>query len=296
MTLIRDAGLLVKPATIVRRVAYILLILALLIWLVIAVYPVFFLFLTAFKNDTEILNYPFEVPRIWRWEYFEGVWAGKRANGPFSMFLTNSLIVTAGTLLLLLFVSGLAGYSLARGRFPGSAGIQQAFLVTLAVPAHALVIPIFFMMDRLGLRNNLMGLILIYTTLGMPFTAMMMRAYFQSFPVELEEAALIDGCSRLGVFWRVVIPISRNAMASMAIINVTWVWSELFFAMVLMDRALSRTLPVGVVSYAPVAMMGDANAIGPQFAAMTIAAVPLIIFFFLFQRQITKGMTMGAFR
>lgn len=291
----RDAGQSLRPATIVRRAASILLILALLLWLVIAVYPVFFLFFTSLKSDPEILNAPFALPRIPRWENFVGVWLGGRTNMPFAVFTRNSLIVTAGTLLLLLAVSGLAGYSLARGRFPGSAGIQQAFLVSLAVPAHVLVIPIFFLMGQLGLRNNLLGLILIYTTLGLPFTIVLMRAYFQSFPVELEEAALIDGCSRLGVFWRVVVPVSRNAMASMAIVNVTWIWSELFFALVLMDRNPSRTLPLAVVAYAPKMMTGDAT-IGPQFAAMTIAVIPLILFFILFQREITKGMTMGAIR
>ena len=216
-------------------------------------------------------------------------------NRPMALYMRNSIVVTVGTLALLLAVSSLAGYALARGRFPGSAATQQTFLLCLAVPVHVLIIPVFFMMDRFGLRNDLLGLTLMYTTMGVPFTVLLMRAYFLSFPVEMEEAAQIDGCSRFGVFWRVVIPVSRNAIASMAIINVSWVWSELFFALVLMDRSEAQTMPLAVIAYAPKAMMGEST-IGPQFAAMVSAALPLILVYFLFQQQITKGMTMGAIR
>ncbi len=269
---------------------------ALAVWFIVELYPVIFLINTSLKTDAEILSTPFALPAAFNFINYVRVWVGEGANNkPIALYLRNSIVVTVATLALLLAVSSLAGYALARGRFPGSAATQQTFLLCLAVPVHVLIIPVFFMMDRFGLRNDLLGLSLMYTTMGVPFTVLLMRAYFLSFPVEMEEAAQIDGCSRIGVFWRVVVPVSRNAIASMAIINVSWVWSELFFALVLMDRSEAQTMPLAVIAYAPKAMMGEST-IGPQFAAMVTAAMPLILVYFLFQRQITKGMTMGAIR
>ena len=267
----------------------------LVFWLLIEIYPILFLFFTSFKTDPQILNTPFAPPTSLALDNYIGVWAGERNNQPFAVFFRNSVIVTSGTLLLLLIVASLAGYALARGRFLGSEAVQQGFFLSLAVPAHVLLIPIFFFMEHLGLRNNLVGLILMYTTLGLPFTALLMRSYFLSFPRELEEAAMLDGCSRLGTFLRVVVPVSRGAMASMAIVNITWVWSELFFALVLLNRMDVRTLPMAIASYSP-QMFANESTIAGQFAAMALATIPMIVLYFLFQRQITKGMTMGAFR
>ncbi len=282
-------------ATVGGRVLKIVMIVVLVAWLLVEVYPVVFLFFTSLKTDAEILKEPFSIPRRPNLVNYFYVWFGGRAGQPFVIFVRNSFMVTSGTLLLLLAVASLAGYALARGHFPGSAVVQEAFLLSLAVPAHVLLIPVFFLMQAFGLSNNLSGMILMYTTMGLPFTVLLTRAYFLSFPVELEEAALIDGCSRLGTFWRVVVPVSRNAMMSMAIVNVSWVWSELFFALVLLNRMEARTLPLAVLAYQPQMMTGDVI-LGPQFAVMAITVMPLVVFYFLFQRQITKGMTMGAFR
>jgi ABC-type glycerol-3-phosphate transport system permease component len=269
-------------------------------WLVVELYPIFFLVNTALRTDPEILADPFALPGRLYLDNFVAVWTGAGLGAaasfrPIYRNMLNSIVVTAGTLIVLLSVSALAGYALARGRFRGSNVVQQVYFSSLAVPVHVLIIPVFFMMTRFGLRNTLPGLVLMYATMGVPFTVVMMRAYFLSFPRELEEAALIDGCSRLGAFCRVVIPVSRNAIASMAIVNVSWIWSELLFALVLMDKTDVQTLPLAVMNYAPKSMSTQSS-IGPQFAAMVFMAAPLMLFYFLFQRQITKGMTMGAFR
>ena len=220
---------------------------------------------------------------------------GDRTNQSFLVFFFNSVVITAGSLLLLLVASSLAGYALARGPFPGSAAAQQVFLLALAVPVHVLLVPTYFFFGSLGLRNNLFGMILLYATLGLPFTTILMRAYFLSFPRELEEAARIDGCSRLGAFWRVVIPVSRGAFASMAIVNIGWVWSELFFALVLLDKLGLRTLPLAIASYKPTSMASQ-TVVGELFAIMSLTVLPLLIFYFIFQKQIRKGMTAGALK
>ena len=181
------------------------------------------------------------------------------------------------------------------GASPATRATQQGFLLTLAVPVHVLIIPMYFFTGELGLRNSHVGMMLVYATLGLPFTIILMRAYFLSFPHELEEAALLDGCSRFGAFIRVVVPVSRGAIASMAIINISWIWSELFFALVLLDQPQVRTLPLAIAGYRPVSMAAE-SVIGQQFAIMTLTALPLFVFYFLFQQQIRKGMTAGALR
>ena len=267
----------------------------LLFWLVIQIYPVLFLFFTSLKSDPEILAAPFSFPFPLRFENYASVIEGSRTNQSILVYFFNSVVITAGTLALLLLVSSMAGYALARGKFPGSAATQQLFLIALAVPVHVLLIPIYFFFGELGLRNNLFGMILLYTTLGLPFTTILMRSYFVTFPRELEEAARIDGASYLRTFVSIVLPVSRGAMASMAIINIGWVWSELFFGLVLLDRLGVRTLPLAVASYKP-NTMATQTVVGELFAIMTLTVIPLIIFYLVFQKQIRKGMTAGAIK
>jgi ABC-type glycerol-3-phosphate transport system permease component len=265
----------------------------LLLWLVVTVYPIIFLFFTSLKTDPQILSTPFAIPFPPQVQNYAAVIEGGRTSQSIVVYVLNSVLVTAGTLALLLVVSSLAGYALARGRFPGSAAAQQLFLLALAVPVHVLLIPIYLFFGELGLRNNLIGIILLYTTLGLPFTTILMRSYFVSFPRELEEAARIDGASHLRIFIDIVLPISRGALASMAIINIGWVWSELFFGLVLLDKLGVRTLPLAVAAYKP-SSMAQQTAVGELFAIMSLTVLPMIIFYFVFQKQIRKGMTAGA--
>ncbi len=278
-----------------KRVPGAMVALMLLAWAIVQVYPILFMFITSVKSDKQILNAPFAMPDPLSLDNYAIVWQGDRVAQPFSTFFVNSFVITFGSLAILLFVAGLAGYSLARGRFPGNAATQLGFLLTLAVPVHVLIIPMYFFMGDLGLRNSHVGMMLVYATLGLPFTIILMRAYFLSFPRELEESALLDGCSRFGAFIRVVVPVSRGAIASMAIINISWIWSELLFALVLLDQQGVRTLPLAVAGYRPAAMTSE-SVLGQQFAIMTLTALPLFVFYFLFQKQIRKGMTAGALR
>jgi len=282
-------------SSILRRAPGILVTVLLIFWAIVQLYPILYMFMTSVKTDKQILNAPFALPDPLKLENYILVWQGDRVAQPFSTFFLNSSIITLGSLAILLFVAGLAGYSLARGRFPGNAATQQGFLLTLAVPVHVLIIPMYFFMGDLGLRNSHIGMMLVYATLGLPFTIILMRAYFLSFPRELEESALLDGCSRFGAFIRVVAPVSRGAIASMAIINISWIWSELLFALVLLDQQGVRTLPLAVAGYRPASMTSE-SVLGQQFAIMSLTALPLFVFYFLFQQQIRKGMTAGALR
>lgn len=274
-----------------RPIIYALLIVGALI----EVYPILFLLMNTFKTDSQIVNTPFSLPTQFSFAPFADVWTGDRTGMFFGRYFFNSVLVLIGTLLLMLAISSLCGYAMARGQFPGSSALHQALLLSLAVPAHALAIPLYFFIGDLGLRNSLVGLTMVYATLGAPFTIILMRAYFMRLPVELEEAARIDGCGRLGVFTRIVLPVSRGPIAGMAIINVTWIWSELFFSLILMNKLDVRTLPLAIALYKPAPMTVE-TVLALQYAAMSIATIPVLILFFLFQRQIASGMTTGALK
>lgn len=290
-----------KPSLNIReilsRIPKTLIITILIAWAFIEAFPILYMFLSAFKTDKEILNQPFALPQSFNISNFISVWIGERSGQPFLIFFKNSVYVTFLALILLILIASLSGYALARGKFRGNSIAQRFILLTMAVPIQVLLIPMYFLIGRLGLRNNLWGLIIIYATFGLPFTIILMRAYFLSFPHELEEAAMIDGCSRLGAFIRIVLPMSKGALASMAIINITGLWSELFFALLLISKPEIRTIPLQIAMYKPVQEQAvSATFYGEQMAVLALATLPLMIYYFLFQRQIIKGMTVGAFR
>ena len=267
----------------------------LLIWLAGQIYPVVFLFSTSVKEKSEILNNPFSFASGIDFHNYINVIAGSAGGNPFLDYMTNSIVATVVGLLVLVSISSMAGYALARGKFPGSAFAQQLVLLSMAVPVHVLLVPTYLMFGQLGIKNSPLWLGILYAAHGFPFTTFLMRAYFVNFPKELEEAAQIDGCSRLGTFVRVVLPISLGPIASMAIVNVSWIWSELFFSQVLLDRSESRTLPAAIASLRPGAMTAGGG-VGELFAAMAMTILPVIVFYAIFQRQIRSGVTAGAIK
>lgn len=264
----------------------------LIFWAVVEIFPLLFMFMQSIKTNAEIMGHIWDLPTALRVENFATAWAGGQAGVPIGRYFLNSIIVTSGTLALLTLTGSLAGYALARFDFPGEALMRRSLLWALALPTHATLIPVFHMMSSLGLRNNNLGLILLYTAFWLPFMITVIRSYFISFPRELEEAALLDGCSELGAFFRIVLPISRGALASLSIVNVVGIWSELLFAFILMNKQDTRTLAAGLLAFRGQYSVEWST----TFAAFTIATLPTLLFFLVFQRQITKGMTMGAIR
>jgi raffinose/stachyose/melibiose transport system permease protein len=264
----------------------------LIFWAVIELFPIIFMFVQSLKTDAEIMGNIWSLPIVPHFENFAKVWSGGSLGVPIGRYFFNSLVVTSGTLILLMITGAMAGYALARLHFPGERLAQSSLIWALAVPIHVTLIPVFQMMGRLGLRNNNFGLIAVYTGFWLPFTILVMRSYFMSFPSELEEAGLLDGCSEPGVFFRIVLPISRGAIASLAIVNVVGIWSELLFAYVLMNKQEAKTLSAGMLAF-----RGQYSVEwSVVFAGFALASIPTLLFFLVFQRQITKGLTMGAIR
>ncbi len=264
----------------------------LLFWAFAQLYPFFFLISNSLKQSSEILASPWTLPAVPQFGNYWTAWQGGNVGVPLGRYFLNSLIITTGSAGLVALIGALAAYALARFRFPGLTIANGGLFFILAVPVHAVLIPVFHLMGDLNLRNSYIGIIGLYGAFWLPFTILLLRAHFESFPGELIDAGRIDGCSELGAFFRIAVPVSKGAIFSVSIVNMITLWSELLFAFIILNNANMKTITVGVLAF-----QGQyATEWSSIFAAMSIATMPMVILFIIFQGQITKGFSMGAFR
>ena len=210
-------------------------------------------------------------------------------NIPFVEYLTNSLVIAIGTTVGSLVLGVLAGYGFARFRFPGSDAVRFMVLVTRMAPRIVLVVPYYLMMQRLGLLDTYTGLVIAYISFALPFTIWLLIGFFMDVPLEIEEAAMIDGCSRVGVLLRVVLPIVAPGLVVAAIFAFLVSWNEFLFALIL-SGVKAKTLPVVIAGF-------NTDA-GPLYGEMSAAAVmvmlPNIVMTVALQRFLVRGLTLGA--
>ncbi|ADX48540.1 binding-protein-dependent transport systems inner membrane component [Paracidovorax avenae ATCC 19860] len=249
------------------------------------VLPIAVMFATSFKLQSQLfstgLNFLF-VPTL---ENYREVLFGDN----FDRYLVNSLIVGVSATAITLVLGCMAAYGLVRLRFRGRQAIGYATLLLRTVPLAVLAVPVFMIWSQAGLANSLAGLVLLYVAVNLPFTIWLLYGFIQQVPVELEEAAAIDGCGPVEVFWRIVLPLIRPGLAAAAIFTFRIAWNEFILALVLTDRA-TRTLPVAASLY--VTDIGVDW--GKVMALGSLIAIPPLIFTFLAARQIITGLTAGA--
>lgn len=209
---------------------------------------------------------------------------------PFFRWLLNSAIVSLATTVLGVFLACTSAYALSRFRFPGRAAGMLSFLVVQMFPAVMTMIPLYLIMDYLHLLDQLLGLVLVYATTAIPFCVWMLKGYFDTIPLELEEAALMDGASRATIFWRIMMPLSLPAVSVTALFSFMTAWNEYILAAVFMNSQDSYTLPVGLKL-----MMGQYASEWGHFAAGAIlVSLPVVILFFALQKNLVGGLTAGG--
>ncbi len=210
-------------------------------------------------------------------------------NIPFGLYFLNSLVVAAGTTAGAMVLGCLAAYGFSRFLFRGAETIKFLILLTRMVPRIALVIPYFLMMLHLGMLDTRLGLILAYVSFALPFTVWLLIGFFDEVPRDIEEAALVDGCSRLGAFRRVVLPLAAPGLVVTSIFAFLLAWNEFLFALIL-SGVRSKTLPVVIA--------GFNTDVGPLYNEMTAAAtlvmIPTVILTLVLQRYVVRGLTLGA--
>ena len=208
----------------------------------------------------------------------------------FPRFFLNSLIVSVVTALIVTVVASLAGYALSRFRFRGKAWVSLVLLLTQTFPLVMVIPPIFRIMSQLGLTDNLYGLIVIYTAFNIAFATFLMQSFFDGIPKDLEEAAMIDGCTRVMALRRIVLPLTLPGMGATVAFVFTAAWSELLFALMLINSDDQKTFSVGLLTF-----IGKfAVDWGQMMAASVMALIPVCIFFMFLQRYLVTGLTAGA--
>jgi ABC-type glycerol-3-phosphate transport system permease component len=210
---------------------------------------------------------------------------------PFGRYYLNSLTVAASATVVTLLISSMAAYALARVPFFGRSILFGGILATTMVPFQVLLIPFFILLTALRLVNSLGGLVIAYVTILLPFAIFMLTGFMRHLPREVEESARIDGCSWVGIWWRIALPMSRPALAAVGIYAFIESWREFFVALVMTNSQSMRTVPVGLALFrvdTPGVSWGEIMA-----SALT-AAVPALLVFLLLQRQFISGLTEGA--
>jgi multiple sugar transport system permease protein len=268
-----------------NQIKNVLVYFVLLIVSIISLFPIFWTILASFKYTTDI----FLIPPVWIFKPTLENYIAVFERQPFLKYMFNSFI-TAGVATLLSTVLGiLAGYSFARFRFPGKNILFFGILITRMFPLMAILIPLYIQFWKYNMLDTHMALILVYTARCVGYATWMMEGIFLTIPREMEESAMIDGCSRLGALIRVILPIAKAGLASFIILNYIYLWNDFLIAAILTGNN-ARTLPVAITSF----FAEFKFEWGPACAGSTIVMLPPIIMAFLFSRHIIKGMIMGA--
>ena len=247
--------------------------------------PVIVLFLTSFKTQIQIMSKGFG------WFFMPTLANYSRVlfEQGFVRYMTNSLIVGLVSTVATLVIGGFASYALVRFDFVGKGTISFGTLLLRMIPPAVLVVPIYMLWSQFGLADTRLGLIIIYVGLNLPFTIWVLISFISDIPIELEEAAFVDGCGPLKIFFRVILPLIRPGLAAAAIFTFRISWNEFILALVLTNR-VTRTLPVATTIY-----LTDTGVEWGNITAMgTLVALPAIIFTFLAARQLISGLTAGA--
>jgi multiple sugar transport system permease protein len=209
---------------------------------------------------------------------------------PFLQYLINSVVVAGTTTAIVLVLGGMAGYALARLRFPGRQAIRWSILTVAMFPPIALVSPLFVLFDRLGVLDTYVALVLPYTMFALPLGTWILAAYFAELPREIEEAAMVDGCSPIRAFRDVLLPLAGPGLGTAGILVFIYAWNEFLFALAFTSSDAARTVPVAIALFPGLHEFPWAEIA----AASVLVTAPVIAVVALFQRRIVRGLTLGA--
>ncbi|MDN5686520.1 MAG: carbohydrate ABC transporter permease [Brachybacterium sp.] len=255
----------------------------LVIWALLVILPLVWTFYSSFKNSREILLSPFSLPEKLNVDNFVNAWT----EAGIGRFFGNTLIVVGGALLLVMLLGAMCAYVLARYVFPGRRLIYYGLIAGLTFPLFLAVVPLFFVLESMGLRNTYLGLILAYAGFALPFTVFFLYAFFRQLPEEIAEAASIDGAGDFRTFFQVMVPMAAPGLASVTIFNFLGLWNQFLLPVVLNTDQSKFVLAQGLANMQ--AQQGYQSDWGAMFAAVTITILPVLIIYAFFQRQLQGG-------
>jgi N-acetylglucosamine transport system permease protein len=256
-------------------------------WSLLVIVPFVWALIASTKTTREIFAEPWSLPASPQWDNFSGAW-----DKGVGEYLLNSLVVVTGGVLLTMLLGSMAAYVLARYEFPGNRFIFYLFAAGMMFPVFLAIVPLFFVVENLGMLSTYHGLILVYVAYSLPFTVFFMHAFFRTLPSEYAEAAVVDGCSHTGVFFRVMLPMAKPGLLSVGIFNVLGQWNQF-----VLPQFLSPEKPVLAQGIATLlASQRYEGDWGVLFAALTVAMVPVVVVYLVFYRQIQSGLTAGTLK
>jgi ABC-type glycerol-3-phosphate transport system permease component len=274
-----------------RSVAFI----ALLGYSALLVFPMIWVGYSSLKGDDAIFRDAFALPSpgSLRTDNYSHAWH----QAHFGEYFLNSVVVTAASVVLIVALGSMAAYALSR--FTHSLGrvMFGLFLAGLTLPAQLAIVPLFFELRAAGLLNSRIGLILVYTANGLPFAIFILAGFFRSLPRSLYEAAIVDGCGELSAFWKVLLPLAKPGLVTVAIFQFIGVWKEYFYAFMLVSGDMAgtaRTLPLGLANLSITAEYRTEY--GMLFAGIVLVTLPILAVYVSLQRQIVRGIAAGALK
>lgn len=255
--------------------------------IIFSLFPIVWTFLTSLKIEKDIVTTTLQyIPRAITFDNYVAIW--NRSGYP--RLIGNSAVVATLTLIICMIIGTLAAYSFSRYRFRGRTQVLLLYLVIRMFPVVLLIVPLWIMMRRLGLLNTHFGLALAYTTFLLPIYIWMMKGFFDAIPPDLEDAARIDGCTRLSALFRIVLPLARGGLVATSVFIGIAAWNEYLFALMFTNSQQAQTWPVGLAL-----MVGEFQLPwGALSAGGVISVVPVLILFAIVQQSLIRGLTAGA--
>jgi raffinose/stachyose/melibiose transport system permease protein len=258
----------------------------LILFAIVSLYPILVTWFTALRPAKEAQMNPFGLPLPPIWDNVANAWV----KGRFGDYLLNSVIIAIPTVIGVVVLSALAGYGIARFKFPGRVLAFGAILLGLTIPFQSVMIPLYYQLLYMNLLGSYWAVILPGIAFGLPFGVFLMAAFFEDLPKELHEAARVDGCSELRIFWSVMLPLAKPAVSTLIVFQFMRTWNEFLMPLLYLQDEAKRPIPLGLMFF-----QGTyTKDIGLIAAGVTLATVPVIIVYLIFQRQFVRGLTAGA--
>ncbi|MEU5032793.1 MULTISPECIES: carbohydrate ABC transporter permease [Streptomyces] len=262
----------------------------LILWAIMVVLPLFWAVMSSFKTDSDIFNTPWSLPSSLSFDAWGRAWS----QAHMSEYFLNTILVVGGSLTGTLVLGSMAAYVLARFEFPGNRFIYFLFVGGMSFPIMLALVPLFYVMDNMGLLNTIHGLILVYIAYSLPFTVFFLTSFFRTLPTSVAEASIIDGASHTRTFFQVMLPMAKPGLISVGIFNFLGQWNQYMLPTVLNTDPEKRVLAQGLVELA--SSQGYKGDYSGLFAGLVIAMLPVLAAYIIFQRQVVSGLTAGALK
>jgi ABC-type glycerol-3-phosphate transport system permease component len=285
----KDRAINFRVRSVIREKASKIIVTAILTFLSLtALFPLYFLIVTAFKGQLEFVINQLGLPMQPVLSSFEKAFQGREIP----LWFLNSTILTTAVVLIVILLGSLAAYAFARMQFSAKNFLFNGIISLMVVPPVLMIIPLFVLMVKIQLVNTRLSVILVYVGILLPFTIYMLTGFFKTISQEIVDAAVVDGCSDIMIYWKIMLPLARPALATCVIVNAIYVWNELLIALILLQKNELKTLMVGLTAFKSRYNMN----VPVTMAGLVIATIPLIIVFLLGQRHFIRGLVTGSLK